>query len=491
MSYIRYKKIGYREYGYEITAYWDKEKRHSKQRSKYLGVVLDKEAKVFREVTRRSRDNDGKIIKKQVIQQLREQEIVSFGSGYLAKELIDKDDVGKILTELLSYKKIKTVKSLLIYRLINSSAMRLANDWYEGDIIRHLLPKSSMSSQAISLFLRELGDEKFQKDFFKKYLPIATKDSKEGIIVDGTAMANDISIPINEFGYNSGSIDKQIKFLSVVSADNNLPLYFRYSSGGITDISVLKNTIKELKAHKAIARHVLLDAGFYSDENISLLQKNKINFIIRLPSGRKLFKSTIANEKLGIASNAVKVSKKRIVFIKEKKIKLQKKDAYAYIILDPQRRTDAINKYLSCIIDDGQDINDEEISQTLRQKGIFVIISSKKQKKENILNLYHVRQKVERMFAFSKSDLNLLPLRVHSEETLRGYLFLLFLLSYFFMKIHQKLNKEFTVEQAFLILSALKAKIFEKQIFIQEATKKQKQIFDLFDLDIPEEIPRG
>ncbi len=95
------------------------------------------------------------------------------------------------------------------------------------------------------------------------------------------------------------------------------------------------------------------------------------------------------------------------------------------------------------------------------------------------------------MFAFSKSDLNLLPLRVHSEETLRGHLFLLFLLSYFFMKIHQKLNKEFTVDQAFIILSAQKAKIYEKQIFVQEATKKQKQIFELFGYDIPEEMARG
>ena len=59
------------------------------------------------------------------------------------------------------------------------------------------------------------------------------------------------------------------------------------------------------------------------------------------------------------------------------------------------------------------------------------------------------------------------------------------------MKIYQKLNKEFTVEQAFIILSSQKAKIYEKQIFIQEATKKQKQIFELFGYDIPEEMARG
>ena len=83
---------------------------------------------------------------------------------------------------------------------------------------KHLFPGSSMSSQAISNFLKELGSEKLQKDFFRKYLPIATKDSKEGLIVDGSSMPNEINTPINEFGYNSGSIDRQIKgsvFLTV------------------------------------------------------------------------------------------------------------------------------------------------------------------------------------------------------------------------------------------------------------------------------------
>ena len=493
MSYIRYKKVGNREYAYEITAYWDKKKQHSKQRSKYLGIVLDKEDGIFQEVKRRKRDSNGKVIcnPKRVAAPFKEKEIVSFGSGYLTKRLIEEDNVGKILEELLPDRKIKTLKSLLSYRLINGSAMYLANDWYEGDISKHLLSGSSLSSQAISSFLRELGSDKLQKEFFRKYLPIATKDIKEGLIVDGTSMPNDINTPISEFGYNSGSIDKQIKFMSVVSADNNLPLYFRYNAGSIADISTLTNTIKELKAHNSTAKAVLLDAGFYSNDNIELLQKNKINFIIRLPSGRKLFKEVIDSEKIDLASNAVKVSKKRVVFIKEKEIKLNNKKAYAYIVLDPKKKVDLVNNYLSEKIDDKQDINDEEMAKAISQKGLFIIISSKKQKTENILNLYYTRQKVERMFAFSKSDLNLLPLRVHSEEALRGHLFLLFLLSYFFMKIHQKLNKEFTVEQAFILLSAQKAKIYEKQIFVQEATKKQKQIFELFGYDIPEEVTRG
>jgi len=45
MSFIRYKKFGNKEYAYEITAYWDKEQKKSRQSPKYLGVVIDKEQK--------------------------------------------------------------------------------------------------------------------------------------------------------------------------------------------------------------------------------------------------------------------------------------------------------------------------------------------------------------------------------------------------------------------------------------------------------------
>jgi len=43
-----------------------------------------------------------------------------------------------------------------------------------------------------------------------------------------------------------------------------------------------------------------------------------------------------------------------------------------------------------------------------------------------VIPLYYTRQIAKRLFGFSKDDLNILPLRVHKEETLRDYLFLHF-----------------------------------------------------------------
>ncbi len=72
----------------------------------------------------------------------------------------------------------------------------------------------------------------------------------------GAAMPNEINTLLVNLAIIVDSIDKQIKFMSVVSADNNLPLYFRYNAGSIADISTLTNTIKELKAHNTTAKAV-------------------------------------------------------------------------------------------------------------------------------------------------------------------------------------------------------------------------------------------
>jgi len=61
----------------------------------------------------------------------------------------------------------------------------------------------------------------------------------------------------------------------------------------------------------------------------------------------------------------------------------------SYIVLDPKKKADLVNNYLSEKIDDKQDIDNEKIAKVINQKGLFVIISSKKQETENILNLYY------------------------------------------------------------------------------------------------------
>lgn len=92
---------------------------------------------------------------------------------------------------------------------------------------------------------------------------------------------------------------------------------------------------------------------------------------------------------------------------------------------------------------------------------------------------------IEQVFSFYKTDLQLLPLRKHSEETLSGYLFLQFLVLVVFIQFRNAINEKYTVEQALIVTRNLKCKIFGNFISIAEYTKKQKEVYELCKINIP------
>ncbi len=89
---------------------------------------------------------------------------------------------------------------------------------------------------------------------------------------------------------------------------------------------------------------------------------------------------------------------------------------------------------------------------------------------------------VETLFGFRKDDLKLITLRAYTEETLRGYLFLIFVALILFVKLKTLLGNKYTVEEANLILRNLKWKVYNNELLVQELTKKQKAIFNTLDI---------
>ena len=75
-----------------------------------------------------------------------------------------------------------------------------------------------------------------------------------------------------------------------------------------------------------------------------------------------------------------------------------------------------------------------------------------------------------------KDDLQILPLRGHKDNTIKGYLLLQFITLVVFIQLRTALEKEFTVEQALLCTRNIKCKIYNDKILVAELTKQQKKI---------------
>lgn len=469
MSFVRYKKFGNQEYAYEITAYWDPVSKKPRQKTKYLGVVIDKEKRLYT---------------KKGVKPKPEKLLLDFGDTYLVHEFLKSTKLFQLIEKVFK-DRANYLMTLVCYRLCYPSAMMYAQTWYEGNIARFLFKDVDVTSQRISEFLALIGDEGLQREFFRDYISTFTK-SEKGVIIDTSALPNQIHFPLSAWGYHDAGINKQIKFLLIVDRHSSLPLFFRYLPGNIVDVSALSTTRMELKKYGIKESFLLLDAGFFSKDNIEELYGERLPFLTRLPSSKKLYKRLIREKSRDLEKfkNAVRYGK-RVLFVKQERVDLFGEQAYAYIVLDPERKGRETKKLLLGVMDEASPEDEEEIEYKLMKKGIMILVSSFKIKREEVVSLYYARQIVEKLFRFSKDDLNLIPLRVHTEEALRGYLFLLFVTLVTFTLLKKDVGKDYTVEEILLTLRNLKCKVYEDEVLVQELTRQQKEIVEKLGIIVP------
>lgn len=467
MTFVRYKTFGKQEYAYEVKATWDSKRKRPVQKTKYLGIVKDKEKKIF---------------EKKVIPA--ERCILDFGDTFIIHNYLESTGLIPLL-ETVFTDKSDSLLALLSYRLCYGSAMVYASRWLEGNYALLKYRNANVSSQRISEFFRHIGEESLQRKFFREYLSRFI-DATSGIIIDATSLPNQIHMPLTAWGLSGEEIDKQIRFLLVVDRTTHYPIMFRMLPGNVVDVSTLQNTLEELKKYDVKRNFVCIDAGFFSEDNIKELYDNEIPFVTRLPSIRTAYKELVREEipHIESAKNGVKYGK-RGLFVKQKEIGLFGKKIYAHIVLDPQRKGRETSKLLLSIIDEKDMHDEQELDYSIMNRGVMILVSSVEIPKNEIVQTYYLRQTVETLFGFSKDDLGILPLRVHNEETLHGFLFIQFLALIAFIQLREKLSPDCTVEEALLTMRNLKCKVYDNEILVNELTKQQKDVARRLNVLVP------
>jgi transposase len=331
-----------------------------------------------------------------------------------------------------------------------------------------------------------LGAEKVWRRFFKAYLE-KTIGSKTGVIVDSTGLPNEIDFPLSAWGHHGAESERETRLLMVVEKETGMPLYFRYMSGNIVDVTTLTTTIIELTQMGVNTAFALIDAGYYSEENLKNLFAANIAFLTRLPAGRTLYKELITKHSVNLetAENAVLYGK-RMLYVKRFPIDLFGNSAFAYVVCDVKRKADESTKYMIAAKEDNLDIN--EINKEMIFKGKLVIISSVDIPTGEIIPLYYTRQFAENLFGISKSFLEILPLRIHSIETFRGYLLLNFLSLVVYLGLKKDLKNKLTVEAALTEMTNLMCKVFDGTLLVSEPTKKMKEICSSLRVVVPNSL---
>lgn len=462
-----------RFYAYEVTSKWNPETKKYDRKSKYLGILTDRESRTYERRYNKSSSSDTTE---------REKLILTYGDSYALSETLKNSELAGIFELALPNEK-DTLKALLFFRILVGSAMSNAETWYSGNYASVLFSAANLDSRRVSEFLKRLGKEEVQRVFFNAYLS-STVGKECGVVIDSTGLPNSIDIPLTEFGNHGGETGEELRLIMVIDQSTQTPLYFRLVAGNIVDVTTLKNTIAELKMFGVKATFSLLDGGYYSEENITALYKEGISFLTRLHSGRVLYKSLIRETAVSLESAGnVVLYNKRALFVERKEIALFGKVGYAYVCCDIRRKGIETDKFLQEALEDK--MKKEEISDKLEFKGKFILISNIKLPVDEIIPLYYTRQSAEVAFGIGKSQLEFLPLRIHSVQTLRGLALLNFMALLLQLKLKQRLKGKYSVEHVLLELRNLNCKVYENGIIISELNKRQKEFFELLGITTP------
>jgi len=501
MSYIRYTvKTG----GAEYAALAESVRNGVKVEQKYLenlGRVVDKERGIFKSRERGLfcyNDESGFSPLPENFSEAafaeKERLILDFGDSFFLNEFLNAQTFADAFRSIFDAK-CDTLFALIFYRILtDGKAYCYADEWLKGNYASLLFPKARLQSQRISEFLELLGDEEIQRGFFAEYFKsLYGGDATSSVLIDSTGIPNATNMDVTQFSNHNGDITLEARLIYVLDRKNNMPIYFRYCAGNIVDVSTLCTTLAELRQYNINVDYAIVDAGYFSEENVNELYQNSVKFVTRLAPHRKIYKETVAKLLNGLLSskNAVRYGD-RLVYIAKTEVDFYGNVGYVYIGIDSDSRNSQIKRATFEAFDDK--LTPEQTDEKIAKLGLFAIASSENLSTNEILPLYYTRQQIEQVFDVSKNNADVIPIRVQNEKTFRGHLMLTFLATVVIQKLQRdilsKRDKKSKVnpEGAFLSLRNQKCKVFDKEIVPQEAMKTHNDVYRLFGIKCPATI---
>lgn len=426
----------------------------------------------------------------------KERLILDFGDSFFLDKFLNQQVFAPSFHVILPTQS-DTLFALLFYRILtDKKAYCYADTWYQGNYVSVLFPKAKLHSQRISEFLVALGAEEVQRRFFNHYYQcLYGQAGATGILIDSSGLPNASKLSVTQMSNHNGEISMEARLIYVIDRKNGMPIYFRYCPGNVVDVSTLCTTLTELKQYGIHADFAIVDAGYYSEANVKELYRNHVRFITRLAPNRKLFKEVV-NEHLQTlvsSENAIRYGN-RLLYLKKTLVDVYGNEGFAYLGVDVDSRNQQMKRTAFNALDDK--ISPKEMDERMSRLGLFMIISSENIPVEEVLPLYYTRQQIEQVFDVGKNNADLLPLRIHTEETFRGHLMLTFLATVVMQKLQRdiigkrKKKDKTNPEGALMSLRNQKCKVYDQEIVPQEAVKNINDIYRLCRIVCPITIPK-
>ncbi len=505
-SFTRIKNIAGHEYLYEITPYYDKEKKQTRQKSKYLGKNVNGVPVKIR--------SQNKIPKK----------VLSHGEFLPLKKIAEDLHLEKILSCVLHRKEVGPILALAMNYATRPRALTHIQSWYECTTMSDDHPDLPLSSQSLSRMLSRIGESTANLEFSRQLIQQLSTCST--LVYDITSLSSySQRISLLEYGYNRDGLDlPQINLSLIVDKDLSIPVMYDIYPGSIADVSTLKNTVRKINAQGVRNYALIMDRGFFSTDNIDELVSADLSFIIPPTSTLKNVKEAISAIHSSIDDPShLRLYEKEPLFVMPVSIDIGENRLNGYAYYDQKREQQERNTFYKRLYDlmevlksknlkpwmnpgevfrtmakrdakfiewkavDGKfqvSLRKNAISQAINKMGKFILLTRGEFSWEECLSLYRSKDVVEKGFNVLKNDIDLIPANLKTNSSLRGYLFIAFIALILRMKlmrmmIDAELNKRYSVEGVLTELEKIKIMVLPNgEKIVTEITRKQREILE-------------
>jgi transposase len=506
MAFIVEQTIKGTTYVYNTVGYWDKQKQQARQKRVCLGKKDPKTGKLIPSRMQRS-----------------PRACRDYGVYYLLKTIAEK--IG--LTHLLqgNFPELwQRILTCAFYEVSEKRPLYLCESWTESTQTDN---KEVLSSQRISELLKEIGAQEQKRLAFSRSWA-KHRAEQEYIAFDLTSISSYSQlVEAVEYGYNRDKEDlPQINLGMLFGQTSLLPVFYTLYQGSIRDVATLSNML-------AFAEHLdlrdvryVMDKGFFSTRNVVQMLEKHLKFHISMPFTMSLAKNLVNSLETEITRTPHSfLVNGDVIYGMKSKVKIQEKPLNAHLIFDERKRLEGKEKFLKQLIEvetrigEGQDMEDHElvrrfkkflrvtksgkkvvikrdegkITEALRHKGYLIIISNCTSDPQEAIQLYRSKDAVERAFDNIKNELDMKRLRVHSDDAMRGRLFVAFVSLILYSWIDKKMREKnlyvsYTQEELFREMKRIKVvEMTEERILMTELSKKQKDIFKALGIPVPQQ----
>lgn len=522
------KKTGV-TYAYKSVSFWDKEKQQSRAKRTCIGKV-DPETKKIIPTRKRISEGNKQTVKRGPVP-IQEVNRSFYGATYLFDTLGEKLGITTDLQKCFpgTYGQILSTAYYLI--LEDRNPLSRFSKWAATH--KHPYGENIPSQRSSELFasITEADREQFFRLQGKRRVEHEYWAYDTTSITSFSKCLSQVRYGVNKEHDRLPQINLALLFGEI----SNLPFYYRKLAGNIPDVKTLKPLLADMDFLGFSKVKLVMDRGFYSQDNINALYTNHLKFLVAAKISLSFVKQELDQIRVTMRSwehyhqgydlfacsrpinwkythrrpykgDVIKEDRRMYLHIYYNAEKAVESERNLHTLLSELQAELASGKrnpehekqyakYFTVTSTPKRGITvtakDEALAEAKKNHGYFVLLSNEIKDPIEALEIYRNKDLVEKAFGNLKERLNMRRTLVSSDLSLDGKLFVEFIaliyLSYLKKKMQEKdLFKQYTMQGLLDDLDIIECfKQPGQKLRVGEITKRQIKLFEALDIKPP------